>query len=393
MHYYQKMEKNVGKNYIFTFLSNFNLTSVIWVIFLAYKGMSLTEIGLLEGIFHVTSFFMEVPTGAVADIFGRKTSRILGKLTGVISNIIFISSGNFWLFALSMFVTALSYNLESGAGQALVYDSLLSISKEKKYLVISGRIEFITQTAMFLGYIAGGYFAGKSFETAYIIAIIIGVVNFLYAFSFTEPEIEYKNEIKGLKGFFIQNRDSFNEIKKNKKLLFVIMFSEFASMVCTTVFFYLQNYMYSEGFTTYKIGLILALAGVAGAVFGLVTHKIEKVLSEKGILMLLPLIMAISLIFMGISEFSYIFFIFISAAESVIFVAYSDYVNRNIPSDKRATILSMCSMVFSMYMIFIFPLVGKLGDIYGLKLTFLLLGIGLFILSSINIVILFKSKK
>lgn len=268
MHYYQKMEKNVGKNYIFTFLSNFNLTSVLWVIFLAYKGMSLTEIGILEGIFHVTSFFMEVPTGAVADIFGRKTSRILGKLTGVISNIIFISSGNFWLFALSMFVTALSYNLESGAGQALVYDSLLSISKEKEYLVISGRIEFITQTAMFLGYIAGGYFAGKSFETAYIIAIIIGIINFLYAFSFTEPEIEYKNEIKGLKGFFIQNRDSFNEIKKNKKLLFVIMFSEFASMMCTTVFFYLQNYMYSEGFTTYKIGLILALAGVAGAVFG-----------------------------------------------------------------------------------------------------------------------------
>lgn len=41
------------------------------MIYLAGKGMSLTQLGLLETIFHITSFTMEVPTGAVADIFGR----------------------------------------------------------------------------------------------------------------------------------------------------------------------------------------------------------------------------------------------------------------------------------------------------------------------------------
>ena len=67
------------KLYIYTFY-NLNLTRGIWMIYLAYRGFSLLELGIFEGVFHLTSFLMEVPTGVVADLWGRRISRLYGRL-------------------------------------------------------------------------------------------------------------------------------------------------------------------------------------------------------------------------------------------------------------------------------------------------------------------------
>ncbi len=52
--------------------------------------MSLMQLGLLESIFHVTSFLMEIPTGVVADLFGRRMSRLIGRLLSVISLVLIL---------------------------------------------------------------------------------------------------------------------------------------------------------------------------------------------------------------------------------------------------------------------------------------------------------------
>ena len=62
--------------------------------------------------------------GAIADIFGRKTSRTLGKAAAVIATLFMIFGNSVIFFAIAFFFTALGNNLESGAGDALVYDSL-----------------------------------------------------------------------------------------------------------------------------------------------------------------------------------------------------------------------------------------------------------------------------
>ncbi|HWQ30940.1 MAG TPA: MFS transporter, partial [Negativicutes bacterium] len=54
--------------------------------------------------------------------------------------------------------------------------------------------------------------------------------------------------------------------------------------------------------------------------------------------------------------------------------AMSDYINKMIPSENRATILSFSSMVFSFFMIIVFPLVGMLGDLYSLGFAIKCLG-------------------
>ena len=184
-----QLKKNINKNYIYTLLQNIDLTRGIWMIYLASKGMTLTQLGLLETVYHITSFLMEVPTGAVADIFGRKISRVLGRAFSLISVVLLLAADSFLWFAISFIFTALSNNLESGAGDALIYDSLKEIGEEEKYMRISGNKEVFFQVAGIVSFLLGGYMATKSYGIAFTLTIIIGTIALLQSLSFIEPTV------------------------------------------------------------------------------------------------------------------------------------------------------------------------------------------------------------
>lgn len=90
-----KQVRNITVDYIYRFFSCFDLADSIWVLFLVYRDMSLFEIGILEGIFHLTGIAFEIPTGAIADLFGRRRTLILGRIVGVISAVLMLVGGNF----------------------------------------------------------------------------------------------------------------------------------------------------------------------------------------------------------------------------------------------------------------------------------------------------------
>ena len=86
------MKRNIGIDYIYRFLSSFDITAAIWILFLAYKGMTLIEIGLLESSYHSCNLIFEIPTGAMADLLGRKKMIILSRLAAMISSIVLLVS-------------------------------------------------------------------------------------------------------------------------------------------------------------------------------------------------------------------------------------------------------------------------------------------------------------
>ncbi|MFT5875363.1 MAG: MFS family permease [Clostridium sp.] len=396
MKYKNQLKKNITKNYVFTFLMEFNLTHGIWMIYLASKGLSLTQLGLVEAIFHITSFLMEIPTGAVADIWGRKVSRICGRIAQLISAFILIYSNSFIGFAIGFVVTALSYNLESGAGEALIYDSLKEIGEEKNYMKISGVNGVLMQVAQACGLLLGNFLSDYSYIYAYGVTIVVCIFSIIQALSFKEPYIKMEIKEKTNKTFQIfknQVGESFKIIAGNKKLGFLIVFSQAIFMFNTCIFFYFQNYLLSKGISIGNIGVILASASFMAAITASQTFRIEKKVGERVIILLLPLIISICIWGVALSEYYYVFFIIISSIESIIYIAVSDYTNKLIPSDKRATIISMGSMIFSLYMIVIFPLIGKLGDEVSLQFAFEILAVTATILAVINIIVLGGNKK
>jgi len=372
----KEMKKNILKDYIFTFIANFDLTNGVWMLYLAYKGLSLFEIGLMEAVFHITSFTMEVPTGIVADRFGRKTSRVVGRMAAIVGTMLMIVSHNIFGYALSFIFGALSYNLESGAGEALLYDSLKELKIDDDYMKICGRKEVFFQVAQALSLPIGGYLATIKYEYVYIAVLVVGIIALLQSFSFQEPSIGKLEKQENIAADFIyQIKESIKTIKNSRQLSFMIVLSESIGVFATTTFFYVQNFLKMNGRNEFRIGIVLAIGSLLSAFGAVIAHKIEEKLGYKKTLLFFMLSSVFFIWMIAYAPLSELGIIGMNMIEAAEFVVLSDYINRLIPSEQRATVLSMQSMVFSLFMICLFPIVGFIGDQYNLGIAFIVIAL------------------
>jgi len=372
----QQINRNISLDYSFTFLYNLNLLHALWMIWLSLRGFSLLELGFLEGIFHITSFLMEVPTGAVADLWGRRQSRIMGRVFFIISMLFLWKSPSFLFQAIGFMMTAISYNLESGAGEALVYDSLSYLKKEDAFMGIRGKKELIFQLSAIIAFLLGGYIATKNYNLVFIIVLIIAGLSLVNLILMVEPPVIKKKEIiRGslLKRVFVslaqQTRDSLKVIKKQPRIAFLIIFTESVFVFSTTQYFYLQIWWKSVGYTEWYMGIVFACQCLLAGLSAILAPKMDKHYGEEKLLFIVPLMLLVSLWGVAFFEFKALFFVLTGAFEGILMVTVSDYINKLIPGEYRATILSYQSMVFSLQMLFIFPAVGWLGDLYSLDLS------------------------
>jgi MFS family permease len=88
---------NIRRFYLYAFFFNLQLWIPTWVLYLNIeRGLTLAEIALLEAIFHIVTLGMEIPTGAVADRWGRRTSIVLGAIGSTVSILLFGLATGFW---------------------------------------------------------------------------------------------------------------------------------------------------------------------------------------------------------------------------------------------------------------------------------------------------------
>lgn len=359
--------KNIKKEYLFQFVRNTSLSEAIWMLFLAARGMSLIEIGLLESIFHMTGMFMEVPTGFIADRYGRKTSRVMGRMLGFISCLVMLASHSFWGFALSFVFQSLSFNLESGAGDALIYDSLAQCDKKDEYMKVRGRNEICFQLAHAVSLVAGGAVATISYDLAYGIAALIHLSALGISLSFEEPKILKSEKATSL---FQHMGQSLKAVWDNRGILPYVLHLEVFSLYYITLYFYSQNFLKAEGYVEYQIGLMLAATSILGVIVAMLAYKIEKRLGEKKVVILTGALPSFLFLLMAVSNAAPIVLILLSALEGFMFVVFGDYINKRIPSEHRATLLSFEAMIFSVMMIVFFPIIGALSQHYGFETAF-----------------------
>lgn len=370
--------RNIKINYFYAIFLNLGLVRGLWMIYLAIKGFSLLQLGILEATFHIVSFLMEVPTGSVADLWGRKASRIAGRFVNIISLALMFFSDGFILQLIGFGISALGYNLESGAGDALVYDSLLCEGKQDSYMKVLGYQELITQATSVAAFLIGGYLAVHSYALAFGLSMAVSLCAALLSFGFTEPPIEQKKtEVESLtlgasilNSLKIQMVDSVKVVGKQPRITFFILFSEllFAFMIC--LFFYLQNFWTEQGFSEGQIGVVFAIHSLISGLTSMKAVSIERKLGQKGVLLVMPLLMVFCLWGVAVSHYPIVFYVLTGCIEGILIVTISDYLNRLIPSAHRATILSFQSMAYSLFMILLFPAVGLIGDKFSLHHAF-----------------------
>ena len=122
-----KMVKSTIRLYLLLkALSVFGISFIaaVYVTFLLSKGLNLFEVNLVNAVFFTTLFIFEIPTGAFADVFGRKASFIISCFLFSLGMFIYAASGSFLAFALAEFTSAIGNTFASGAFQAWMVDRL-----------------------------------------------------------------------------------------------------------------------------------------------------------------------------------------------------------------------------------------------------------------------------
>ena len=371
-----KQVRNVTVDYIYRFFSCFDLADSIWILFLAYRDMSLFEIGLLEGIFHLTSILFEVPTGAIADLCGRKKTLIMGRVSGALSAILMLLGGNFFVYLLAMVTASASYNLNSGSEEALIYDSLIEAGQQGNYLKINGKLYFLMQAGAAMGALVGGFISEYSFELVYGLNVIVRLFACVIALFYKEVTIKEKEENvykASVKEYF---KMAFRVLKENPRVARLSVFYACISTAVCTVLFYSQDYFSSMGMRNSYISTLGFVGGLIAASGALLANRIHGLIKSKTIivlclgigamcvLMVIPVLLAVII--------GYICLLYCNAIVECIL---SNQLNNMIPSAQRATLLSVNSMLFSIGMIVIFPLCGLIMTY--VKAGFVFAGIGM----------------
>jgi len=426
----QRLMRNVVLDYFYSFINNLNMSNSIWVLYLAFKGMSLLQIGLLEGIFHATSVIFEIPSGAAADLLGRRKTILTGRLLMAISCIVMVLSGHFWQFAAGFIIQALSYNFNSGAEEALVFDSLKYIGKEEKYLKINGRINFLIEAAQGISTLVGGIIAEYSYFWCYMVCTLIALLSLLPVLLMKEPPAEASKNMRSLElesstlkipmsdserkrqeesqvqvtirssvktKIFILVKEHFTSslliVRANHRLLTIIASYSLIFTVYCVMLFYSQQFFSGMGLNKIQISFIMLLSGIFSCVGALASDWIYKV-SRDWIEFLAAAFIAAALIVFGQNELfpAVLALAIASFFNATLYPVQSTKLNHMIPTKQRATLLSLNSLAFSVMMIVIFPVSGAVADIIGLSKVFLWIGIAGLMLT-VLFQVLHKGKK
>ena len=366
------------------FTSYFGITS-FWILFFIQNGLSLLQIGLLESIFHGTSLLCEIPSGMLADRFSYKTNLYLARLASIVSSILILfGQGNFWIYALAMMVNAWSYNFDSGTSTAFLYDSAVEAGQKDRYLQISSFLSGVAEVTRTLGTVVAGFFIHGALAWTYLIAIGLSFLSITLIYFMKEPMAKRgRNEVLTFKTIVLQVRKEWLE----KPVLFYWMmtYQLVGTLMCMFYFYYQQKISDLAG---WQVSLVMLIGSGLSLIAVYVASQIGKKWNSNRVFPTLVALTGLSLllVFSGTPFAFLLVYLLTNTLYAVYQPIYFNDLQGYLPSSVRATMLSINSMLFSLSMIVIFPLIGWLIDRWGLVAVFLVLGLILLLIYPILII-------
>lgn len=165
-------------------------------------------------------------------------------------------------------------------------------------------------------------------------------------------------------------------LQKDARIGKIIGFYSVVFAAHTLLFFYSQQYFADLGYNKVQISVIMLLVGGASCFGALASEKMYRRFGKR---CLIPetVIIAAAILCYGSGKAGVAAAALMCAgfANAALYPIQSDSLNALIPSEQRATLISVDSMCFSIAMIVLFPLAGALADRWGLKTVLLLLGV------------------
>lgn len=367
------LKKQLACIYTSDLFSGLRITDAVWVALLAARGFSLWEIGLAESVYHIVSLFCEVPSGMAADLLGRRKTLLSGGVLTVTCNLLMAFAPNLFTICLAMGLNALAMTMFSGTFTALVYDSLKTEGREDEYIQVSANSSQISMLANAIGSLASLLKRFLGFAGFYLLSAAFEGVSTAALALMEEPIVtaaqanREKHALRTLPEQFRQLvRDSLHVLHTCPMAVKLIASSALISVPSYLTKMFLQQRLVELGWPTELLFLPLLLGGLA-CVAGTEIGRRVRCRSMRRLYTACALLCGVGTLLVGAAPAwgGILGMMLVQGVLEVYLLHESQKLNDAIPSDQRATLISVDGMAYSLLMIPASPLVGAVGDAFG----------------------------
>lgn len=356
-----QLKSTLYRFYIFEFLSGLHFLSAVLVPFFTEWGnVSLTVALALQSWFTFSIFLMEIPTGTIADKYGRKFSVALGCFTVTLGALIYGIYPNLILFILAEFIFAVGIALISGADKALVYDTLKEHGLEEEATTIWGKARSYHLAGILIGAPLGSLIAARfGLNIPMLLTTVPSIFAGLVILTIKEPKRAIINKEIGPATLI---KEGFLALRKHPVLGRWTINSTLVAAASYFVIWLYQPLMMSLGIDIKWFGLVHAYLVIVQIVISYGFGYLAKILGSKNRYYLISALL-VSAGMLLVARNPSIITLFIMLSLSGGFgLTRSEFmdtdVNKYIESDKRATVLSSISMYRKVSLAILNPFVG-----------------------------------
>ena len=259
------------------------------------------------------------------------------------------------------------------------------LGREKEYQKVEGKARSFALYAQAVGSVLSGFLFATNIYFPLGVSIFFMALTIIIALRFKEPHIE-ENKGKLQLNYFQQIKESGSFIFHHDKLKAIVVFSMIFFIFYRTGFWYFQPYMESVNIPVKYFGFLFFLFNITAAFISKRSGYIMDKTKPKT-LTFMAFLMIISFLILGtVKVWVGVFAILLQqAARGIYRPVTTKYLNKHIPSDKRATILSFHSLCTNLALAAAYPLMGILKDGTDIFKTHIVLAVTMFVLTLISI--------
>jgi MFS family permease len=346
------------------------------IVYFRDLNFSLFQIAILTSIMGLTRLIFEIPTGAIADLYGRKFSVLFGESILALSLLSLMFFKEYYLIIICFILIGFGETFISGAKEAWVSDL---VKKEKKNLLQSYFMK--SQSIDSFGILISGILGAivvKNYGISYIwlfsfLSYCIAVCIKIFAQEkFIKKKFNFKKSLKEIKEKSIV---SFKYAKNHHVIFYffiAVSLLVIGNALCGNIAWI--TLLQELNFPTHYFGYMWSVMGAVGIFAPIISSKLVKKNEEKKFLINIIIIMGLFLLLIIFVK-NYYSALAILFGSIFLYFLYAPiervYFQKFLVSKYRATVGSIESMLLSLIGIIIFPIVGLLIDNIGAKYTIL----------------------
>ena len=368
-----RLQRNLKATLVVGFFQVFLVIMPVAVPFFQSKGLSMQEVFSLQAIFGLVILIAEVPSGYLADLFGRRHTLLAGAaFCGVGHSLLLVADG-FWGLALFEIALAIGHSLVSGADIALLYDTELALGRtEQEQRRVVGRLYSVRTMSEAVAGLVCSVLLLWSMELAVYVQAVVGWIPLAATCYLVEPPA------KRLEGAgHVDNMARICRYLITHSSVLRLAFLALCIWSLTTFYavWLLQKLWELQGVRLVHFGYLWAALSAIAALAGRWAHRAEEAMGSTGLLLFIGLAPALG--YLGLDLFGlvggFVACTTFWVSRGLGLVVLWDALNRRIPSEFRATANSLASFGFRGAFVLTGPLVGYTFDLYGMSVTLLLL--------------------